>query len=529
MNKFNSLKKKKIIDSFSFFNEFELLKLRLNYLNEVVDNFLICECNHTYSANPKPYYLDQIIDDIPEDIHKKIIRIKYEIDGKYYSGDTWKLEKEQRNFISKNLSQFFPNDIIMISDLDEIPKKEIVKNFLNHNVSHGTIIGLKHQAFVYNFNTYLTDQWIGTSIAAVSTCINKGSEFMRGIFKYDRMNKNGIETTFIENAGWHFTYFEDVEGIKYKINSFAHQEVNNEKNTNDLHILDCIKNKKLYYDESVVCSDYDFNNYPEELQSLIVKFFPEKFFKVPESSLEDKNRFLYLDLLKKSVTDALYNHELLSGENLDGVCVTEDCITTSKRSHSMIGLRRLDNIHECFDNIVKDNISGDLIETGVWRGGATIFMAGLIKSYGQDRKVFVADSFEGLPYPNVERFPSEEGDSHWMCDYMKISIDEVRDNFKAYDLLDDNVIFLKGWFENTLPTVKDETFSLIRLDGDMYGSTWDALENLYPRLSIGGYLIVDDWTLPGAHKAVVDYRDKYNITDSIVDINKHAVFWRKEK
>lgn len=533
MNKFNSYKNnKKIIDSFSFFNEFDLLKLRLNYLNDIVDYFLICECNHTYSAIPKPYYLDEVIDDIPENIRKKIIRIKYEIDGRYYYNDAWRLEKEQRNFISKNLDQFSPDDIIMVSDLDEIPKKKVVKNFLDNTINHDTVVGLKHQAFVYNFNIYLTDQWVGTSVATVDTCIKNGSEFMRGVFKYFDQNQRDemeIVTDFIENAGWHFTYFGDVEKIKLKINSFAHQEVNNENLTNEIYLENCIKNKKLYYDESISCSDYDFNNYPEDLKKLIIKFFPEKFFRNFQNFPTDNTKFLYLNLLKKSVTDALYNHELLREDHLDGVCVTEDCLTTSKRSQSMIGLKRLDNIQECFDTVMKDNIPGDLIETGVWRGGSTIFMAGLIKIYEQKRKIFVADSFEGLPYPNIERFPDEEGDPHWMCDYMKISIDEVSNNFKAYDLLDENIIFVKGWFENTLPTLKNEIFSLIRLDGDMYGSTWDALENLYPRLSAGGYLIVDDWTLPGAHKAVVDYRNKHNITDTIVDINKYSVFWRKGK
>ena len=102
MNKFNSPKNnKKIIDSFSFFNEFDLLKLRLNYLNDIVDYFLICECNHTYSAIPKPYYLDEVLDDIPKNIRKKIIRIKYEVDGRYYYNDHWRLEREQRDFIGK--------------------------------------------------------------------------------------------------------------------------------------------------------------------------------------------------------------------------------------------------------------------------------------------------------------------------------------------------------------------------------------------------------------------------------------------
>ena len=230
------------------------------------------------------------------------------------------------------------------------------------------------------------------------------------------------------------------------------------------------------------------------------------------------NRSLYLELLKKSLLDVIY--EPLTEGLIDG-------IIHPPRAHTMIGLKRLNNIQECFQNIVKDNIEGHLIETGVWRGGATIFMAGLVKSYCENRKVFVADSFNGLPKPDIEKYPDDLGDKHWTYDDLNISFDEVYNNFKSYDLLIDNVVFVEGWFNETLPLIKDEKFSMIRLDGDMYGSTWDALDNLYPSLSTGGYLIVDDWLLPGANKAVMDYRDKNNITDEIEFIHDYSVFWRK--
>lgn len=230
------------------------------------------------------------------------------------------------------------------------------------------------------------------------------------------------------------------------------------------------------------------------------------------------NRSLYLELLKKSLLDVIY--EPFTEGLLEG-------IVHPKRAHTMIGMKRLNNIQECFENILKDNIEGHLIETGVWRGGATIFMAGLVKSYCENRKVFVADSFNGLPKPDVEKYPDDHGDKHWTYNDLNVSIDEVFNNFKAYDLLIDNIVFVQGWFSETLPLIKNEKFSIIRLDGDMYGSTWDSLDNLYQSLSVGGYLIVDDWLLPGAHKAVMDYRDKYNINEKIEFINDYSVFWRK--
>lgn len=230
------------------------------------------------------------------------------------------------------------------------------------------------------------------------------------------------------------------------------------------------------------------------------------------------NRNLYLNLLKKTVIDCIY--EPLTHGLIEGIVVP-------KRGHTMIGLKRLNNIQNCFENILKENVEGDLIETGVWKGGATIFMAGLVKAYNENRKIFVADSFDGLPKPSPEKYPVDNGDMHWTYDDLSVSFEEVYNNFKNYDLLDENVVFLKGWFKDTLPTVNDKKFSLIRLDGDMYESTWDALKNLYNNLSIGGYVIIDDWLLKGANQAVIDFRNKYNIVEEINYINDYSVYWKK--
>jgi len=227
---------------------------------------------------------------------------------------------------------------------------------------------------------------------------------------------------------------------------------------------------------------------------------------------------LYLDLLKKSVLNVIY--EPLTDGLINGT-------VHPVLAHTMIGLKRLNNIQFCYENIIKDSIPGALIETGVWRGGATIFMAGLVKAQGEKRKVYVADSFCGLPKPNAEKYPADLGDMHWTYQDLNVSLEEVISNFKSYDLLSQDIIFLKGWFQDTMPTLHEETFSLIRLDGDMYESTWVALENLYPRLSAGGYLIVDDWLLPGAQKAVVDYRNKFDIQGEMCYIDGSSIFWRK--
>ena len=160
----------------------------------------------------------------------------------------------------------------------------------------------------------------------------------------------------------------------------------------------------------------------------------------------------------------------------------------------MIGLKRMENIEFCVKNIIADKIPGDLIETGVWRGGATIFMRALLKVNNvDDRVVWVADSFEGLPKPDEDKYAADKGDKHHTKEELAIGVEIVKANFEKYGLLDDQVKFLVGWFKDTLPTAPIKKLALIRLDGDMYGSTMDALVSLYPKLSPGGYLIIDDW------------------------------------
>lgn len=195
-------------------------------------------------------------------------------------------------------------------------------------------------------------------------------------------------------------------------------------------------------------------------------------------------------------------------------------------AHTMLGLDRLDNIQYCVETVIKDGINGDLIEAGVWRGGACIFMRAILAVRGiTDRRVFVADSFAGLPEPNAA-FPQDKGDKHHTQDFLAVSEDDVKDNFRKYGLLDDQVAFLKGWFKDTLPNAPIEHLSVMRVDADMYESTIDVLVNLYPKLSEGGFCIIDDYDLKGCRAAVDDFREQ-NMIKAPIEHVQNAVFWRK--
>ncbi len=198
------------------------------------------------------------------------------------------------------------------------------------------------------------------------------------------------------------------------------------------------------------------------------------------------------------------------------------------QAETMIGLQRLGNIQFCVDDVIRSDVPGDLIETGVWRGGATIFMRAVLAAYGDtSRTVWVADSFAGLPKPSG-KYEADRDDVHWTYPQLAVSEDEVKANFERYGLLDEQVRFLKGFFQDTLAEAPIEQLAVARLDGDMYESTIVALEALYPKLSPGGYLIVDDYGAVEACKiAVDDYRRDHGITEPLVQIDWTGVYWQR--
>ena len=196
---------------------------------------------------------------------------------------------------------------------------------------------------------------------------------------------------------------------------------------------------------------------------------------------------------------------------------------------TMIGLKRLDNLQYCIENIIENKVEGDLIETGVWRGGACIFMRAILAAYQiKDRCVFVADSFTGLPNPATTKYPQDVGDRHHHITYLAVPLEQVKANFDKYGLLDEQVAFIKGWFADTLPHLPSNKLAVLRLDGDMYGSTMDALINLYPKLSSGGFCIVDDYGLVGCRNAVDDFRSKWRIVSPFTQVDRYCVYWQKE-
>jgi O-methyltransferase len=200
-------------------------------------------------------------------------------------------------------------------------------------------------------------------------------------------------------------------------------------------------------------------------------------------------------------------------------------------AETMVGLKRLDHVQQCVTDVLRTGIPGDLIEAGVWRGGTTIFMRAILAAHGDTtRRVWVADSFRGFPAPNSALYPADSYDFSIDCPWLDVGLEQVKANFAKYGLLDSQVEFLVGWFRDTLPVAPIERLAVIRLDGDLYESTMDSLTALYPKLSDGGYVIVDDYhAVDACRRAITDYRDAHGIVGEMQLIDPTGVYWQKRQ
>ena len=226
-----------------------------------------------------------------------------------------------------------------------------------------------------------------------------------------------------------------------------------------------------------------------------------------------------LDVLKRKI---LRLDELEEGANINDRIAGNDW---PKEAESMIGDARMENIRECLETVIKENIPGDFIECGVWRGGACIYAKAVIDAWQSRKKVIVADSFCGFPEP---KFNWDKGADFLKAEELQVTEGIVKHNFEKYGYLDERVVFVKGFFEDTLPKL-NEIFSVIRADGDLFESTIDILENLYPRLSVGGFIIIDDFNLECCQVAVYQYTVRHKIPLNFKRIDHMGVFWRKDK
>jgi hypothetical protein len=247
-------------------------------------------------------------------------------------------------------------------------------------------------------------------------------------------------------------------------------------------------------------------------------------------------RTAYLDLLKLTLCDLAggattsvgrdeEGHAFTRRVSGDGLAIRAVGMDWPLDGLTMVGLARLNDLQRCVESLVADGVAGDLIETGVWRGGASILMRATLNALGDDREVWLADSFAGFAEPDKPAL-SESAYDQWM-DYIAVSVDTVRENLRRLGC-DRGVRFVEGYFEDTLPALGSRPWALIRLDADSYDATKLALEILYPDLSEGGYVVVDDYgAIEGCREAVDEFRAANGLDETIEPIDWTGVRWRR--
>uniref|UniRef100_A0A6C0CV70 Uncharacterized protein n=1 Tax=viral metagenome TaxID=1070528 RepID=A0A6C0CV70_9ZZZZ len=232
----------KIIDCFIFYNELDLLNYRLHILNEVVDYFVLVESTHTHSGKEKEL-IYQNNKEIFQSFHHKIIHVivddfpyKYpniNYDNKSDNSDSWHNERFQRNCIVRGIEQLSlsDDDVIIISDLDEIPDPSMLNKIKKNEISI-TLNALNMDFYYYNLNSKKEMMWNFSKILLYkyfNELIQK--KITCSDIRLNHIYVNPIDY-IINNGGWHLSYFGDAHFIKNKLENFAHQEFNNNEYTN---------------------------------------------------------------------------------------------------------------------------------------------------------------------------------------------------------------------------------------------------------------------------------------------------------
>lgn len=209
------------------------------------------------------------------------------------------------------------------------------------------------------------------------------------------------------------------------------------------------------------------------------------------------------------------------------------------RRHTMTSAERCRSLWDLCQGVIRRGVPGCFVECGVWRGGSAIVMGRALQRSKEARLLHLFDSFQGLPEP-------EEKDGHEAVVYSEgkrggklvpvakcdASLDLVKDIlFNQAGLDAARVRFHVGWFQDTVPAAGPTLgpIGVLRLDGDWYASTWVCLEHLYPLLSPGGVLILDDYYFwEGSQKATDEYRAQQGIKTPVVRVDATCGYWIKE-
>ncbi len=241
-------------------------------------------------------------------------------------------------------------------------------------------------------------------------------------------------------------------------------------------------------------------------------------------------RRVYLDTVKRLVMNYAYLGGIHSLQDFNAfhhydVGNSAWTIEPLSRPLTLLSDDQLDLIEIITLDLAARQVPGDYIEAGIWRGGVVVFMRALLVANGiSDRKVFGADSFAGIPRNTKFRHdPVDAWPDRWVATFEEVSANVARLGF-----LDERTVLIPGLFAESLPALAGERFSLIRLDSDAFDSVAGSLDHLYPLLSLGGVIVIDDWHLVPCQMAVGLYRDRHGIDDP-VHVRAGNAYWVKRQ
>jgi beta-1,4-mannosyl-glycoprotein beta-1,4-N-acetylglucosaminyltransferase len=264
----------KVFDCFTFFNELDLLKIRLEFLKDVVDYHVIVESNLTHSGISKEYNLDNNLNQFNAWKNKIIyIRIDQSVQDllfkkvNTYSPDnaSWLLENQQRNGIYSAKDMFADYDMVLVGDLDEIPDPNAILRLKEVGISEPSALTMLFHYYYMNCqNVGYERYWNGTVVC-------DGSYFKQTLPQTIRDNRNSYRR--LANAGYHFSFLGGAEKIKTKIESFAHTEFDREDIKSEDNIRECLeKGKDIFNRPGVQYKFVSVEDYPENIRSIMLKY-----------------------------------------------------------------------------------------------------------------------------------------------------------------------------------------------------------------------------------------------------------------
>lgn len=251
---------RKLVDAILFYNELKMLNFRLRELYNVVDYFIIVECSHTYAGNEKEFYFEKNKNDFAE-FRDKIVHIK--VSDPPNNGNAWDNEKHQRRCIDRGIQQLQleKDDLILIADCDEIPRTETLQKLKQDGIGKSMFV-LEMDMYYYNFECLQEDKWFKVKILSY--------EKYQETSDPQKIRVSGCQS--ILNAGWHLSFFGDVNFIKNKIKNFSHQEYNNEMFLQDFVIQSMIdKAEDIFFRENKLkkVKKGDINDLPHNYKLLL--------------------------------------------------------------------------------------------------------------------------------------------------------------------------------------------------------------------------------------------------------------------